>query len=363
MRVMGRRSLIVAVLVLILSTPLVGPSPSAQAAATFTVNSTTDEPDVTPGDGVCSSTPSGACTLRAAVMEANALSGGDTIVVPAGTYRLERIEPAPPGSPPFNGSREDTGAFGDLDLLDSVTINGAGPAATIVTLGGGLLSDRLFHVVPTSVTATITGPKVTGGNVPGGGGILNRGTLTLQNVDVSGNSSNIDGGGLLNTGTVTIIDSVFSNTAFGHNNVFGGSISNGGTLTATRVRITGGADDGRFPTLGGGLYNQGQATLTDAIVGGGANYGGGIANHASGTLTLRRVLVTGGRAYNTPDRFTGMGGGIYSYGTLDASNVTVSGNQSEGRGGGIENGGGTATLTNVTIGENTAGGVRPLPPP
>src|ERR1043166_2278639 len=57
------------------------------AAATFTVDTTADLPDVTPGDGICGSA-GGSCTLRAAVEEANALSGADTVVLPAGHYRL-----------------------------------------------------------------------------------------------------------------------------------------------------------------------------------------------------------------------------------------------------------------------------------
>src|SRR5687767_2799245 len=56
-------------------------------AASFTVNSTIDAPDAVPGDAVCA-TSAGICTLRAAIQEANALSGQDTISVPAGTYVL-----------------------------------------------------------------------------------------------------------------------------------------------------------------------------------------------------------------------------------------------------------------------------------
>lgn len=48
------------------------------AAATFTVNSTGDTPDATPGDGACND-GTGNCTLRAAIMQANATGGGDTI--------------------------------------------------------------------------------------------------------------------------------------------------------------------------------------------------------------------------------------------------------------------------------------------
>lgn len=42
-------------------------------AATLRVNSTADDPDVTPGDGLCA-TVAGVCTLRAAIQEANALA-------------------------------------------------------------------------------------------------------------------------------------------------------------------------------------------------------------------------------------------------------------------------------------------------
>lgn len=59
----------------------------AATAATFTVNSTADAVDATPGDGVCA-TATATCTLRAAIMEANALAGADTITLPAGSYGL-----------------------------------------------------------------------------------------------------------------------------------------------------------------------------------------------------------------------------------------------------------------------------------
>src|SRR3954468_19623754 len=52
--------------------------PSAHAAATFVVNSTSDTADASVGDGVCADA-SGGCTLRAAIQEANAAAGTDTI--------------------------------------------------------------------------------------------------------------------------------------------------------------------------------------------------------------------------------------------------------------------------------------------
>ncbi len=50
---------------------------TASAAATFTVNSTGDGGDSNTGDGICND-GTGACTLRAAIQQANA-AGGDTI--------------------------------------------------------------------------------------------------------------------------------------------------------------------------------------------------------------------------------------------------------------------------------------------
>jgi hypothetical protein len=70
-----RPSLLSAVLGLLLATTL------PAVAATFTVNSTVDAVDATPGDGACA-TSSGTCTLRAGVMEANALAGADVVTSP-----------------------------------------------------------------------------------------------------------------------------------------------------------------------------------------------------------------------------------------------------------------------------------------
>src|SRR5260370_24286462 len=90
-------------------------------SATFNVNSFIDVPDVNPGNGVCETAPgNNICTLRAAIQEANALDGADTIVLQGLPYMLTR-----PGL-------DDTALNGDLDILDSVTITGAGPASTVI---------------------------------------------------------------------------------------------------------------------------------------------------------------------------------------------------------------------------------------
>ena len=87
-------------------------------AATFTVDSPgADLVDATPGDGTCATNSLPVrCTLRAAVMEANALPGPDEIVLAFGNYVREI---------PDRG--EDLCATGDLDVLDELRITGAGP--------------------------------------------------------------------------------------------------------------------------------------------------------------------------------------------------------------------------------------------
>lgn len=93
-------------------------------AVTFVVNSTADAPDAVRGDGVCA-TAAGACTLRAAVDETNALPGGtDFITLPAGTYALT--------------SRE------SLRIYQGLQITGAAAATTVLDGGdqSGLVEVR-----------------------------------------------------------------------------------------------------------------------------------------------------------------------------------------------------------------------------
>src|SRR5688572_11501734 len=75
-------------LALLLIGALSGTGVAAASAATLTVDDTSDRVDANPGDGTCRASGGTTCTLRAAVQESNALSGIDTISVPAGVYEL-----------------------------------------------------------------------------------------------------------------------------------------------------------------------------------------------------------------------------------------------------------------------------------
>src|SRR5574339_751272 len=72
---MKRYTIMIAGLVLTLVFMTVQPV----SALTFTVNSTSDGEDASQGNGVCETSTPGECTLRAAIMEANASPGTDTI--------------------------------------------------------------------------------------------------------------------------------------------------------------------------------------------------------------------------------------------------------------------------------------------
>lgn len=152
------------------------------------VDSTVDAVDAAPGDGVCS-TATGACTLRAAIQEANALD--DRVVITladSATYTLT-----------LPGRDEDAGAAGDLDVAaDHVTIHGNGstvtagrawqtnPYPTPPSYRGGI--DRVLD--HHSGVLNIDHLGITGGYVDhSGGGLRSTATLVLNTVSVGGNET------------------------------------------------------------------------------------------------------------------------------------------------------------------------------
>jgi uncharacterized repeat protein (TIGR01451 family)/CSLREA domain-containing protein len=290
------------------------PARADLAASTFNVNSTADEPDASPGDGFCLSSPSGKCTLRAAIQETNALVGVDTIVLPAGSYFLA-----------ISGRGENLAAAGDLDITTSLVVSGTDRGGVILD-GGGL--DRLFDIYsPATVTiseVTIQHGDTGAGMGPaysGGGIALSSGSsLTLNGVILRNNAAGDSGGGLYNNaGTATLNDVTVENN------------------TASYV---------------GGIRSTGALTLNNCAVSGNqaTNYGGGI--QSSYVLALNASTVSGNTA-------GGNGGGVYvNLGAATLDNSTISDNTANsGWGGGVwvyyqaE-----ITATNTTISHNNAGG-------
>src|SRR5512135_2845852 len=99
---------------------------------TYVVNSTADTVDADVGADPACADASGHCTLRAAILQANFASGWDTITLPAGVYALTR-----PGA-------DDAAQVGDLDIVDDLTIQGAGSGVTIIDGNGAVTGDRVM---------------------------------------------------------------------------------------------------------------------------------------------------------------------------------------------------------------------------
>lgn len=246
---------------------LVALLPTILQAATFTVTKTADT-----ADGVCDAD----CSLREAIIAANALTGADTIAVPAGVYTLT-----------IAGRGEDAGATGDFDITDALAINGADARTTIID-GGGL--DRLFDLTG-SVITSLSDLTIRNGN-PGidkAGGISNRSTtLTISDVMLTGNTADGNGGGLDAGGasTTTITNSTISDNSSTSNR--GGGVFSQGTLSLTNVTVSGNA--ARF---GGGLNCAASCTATNVTVtaNSASTDGDGIRTQDAGSISLKNSIV------------------------------------------------------------------------
>src|SRR5262245_18978495 len=245
-------------------------------AATFTVDTTADDFDAVPGDGVCA-TASGGCTLRAAIQEANSLLGADVITVPAGTYVLTIV-----------GTGEDAAATGDLDVTEAVTINGAGPDSAIGSIIDGNGTDRVFDIFADGVT--ISGITIQNGN-PGpsdGGGLYNSGALTtLTNVVVKGNTALGHGGGIENINDLTLTNTVVTGNMV--TDSIGGT--GGGIDNAVSLQLQGVTVSNNTATTGGGVYSIFDLTLLNVTLSGNTASSGGGLQVGGGSATVIATTI------------------------------------------------------------------------
>ncbi|HEX9669118.1 MAG TPA: CSLREA domain-containing protein, partial [Thermoanaerobaculia bacterium] len=253
-------------------------------------------------DGVCDSD----CSLRDAVVAANARRGRDVIVLPPGVYRLSRA-----------GSGEDHAATGDLDVRYPLTVIGAGADKTAID-GGGL--DRVFDALGASLE--LLGLAVQGGRVEGwGAGIRSTGELGVYQTLVRGNAAlgkSGEGGGLWIQGDLVMHEStVAENLAEG----FGGGgiltlgeevLLNNSTISGNRA--PGSSPAGSFGGFGGGLFAASRdvivsnTTITGnvAVLGGGYcvfeedGPSGGFPTLPPG-IGLRNSILAGNTAAAGPD--------------------------------------------------------------
>ena len=300
---------------------LAGPAPAAQAAPIdFQVTKTADT-----ADGVCAID----CSLREAIIAANANPGADTVFLSSGTYTLS-----------IAGAGEDQSAIGELGISESLTISTFSSSATVVTAGADW-ADRIFQIAP-GASVTIKNLAISGGKPAGaiGGGIFNQGMLTLQDSLVSSNSA-AGGGGIASAGTLNLQNSdVSGNSATAGTS--GGGVLSSGALALDGATISGNSAGG----LGGGISASGTATIAASTISANSAAGGGGGISGGTTLTIGESTISGNTA-------GGGGGGILNHGTLAIGESTISGNTAGGRGGGVLNQA-VLALTNSTISGNTA---------
>jgi CSLREA domain-containing protein len=305
----------------------------AEPAATITVNNTGDATDAAPGDTVCeTATGNNICTLRAAIQEANALAGDDMITIPAGHYHLA-----------LAGTGEDVAATGDLDIVDNLTISGAGSSSTFVD-GSNL--DRIFHVL--TGTVGVIGLTIQHGAADFGGGVyaLPNTTLAITNTVIYSNTATTSGGGLYNSGVLTLFNSVVdSNQVTGID--VGGGIASYGPLTIEQSRISNNA----APYGGGGIDASNHTAILNSTITGNKSLsylGGGIRQ------TFQPITITNSTiSYN----IARAGGGIYSQNSASQmmiTNSTISHNSATVFDGGGILTSGTIHLLNATVAYNSA---------
>jgi len=289
-------------------------------AGTFTVNSEADVPDDDIGDGTCHAELGipGVCTLRAAVQEANANPGTDTISLTAGQrYTLTR-------------SGQDADASeGDLDINDDVTIFFFASGERPIVDANGL--ERAFEV--NSGNVTMLGFDITGGDatLPGdaaGGGVavnFDAGNVQVSLMRFYGNRANF-GGAFYNDGANTTLSASelydneiqddFTDSA-------GAAILNRGTLTVDHSSVYENSGVGDFGSIA--IENvppfTGSPTLIVIDTTVATNVGVGIESQDESTLVVRNSTIAGNSA--TGVRIGGVGG------TFQMRNSVIAKNGSE----------------------------------
>lgn len=226
--------------------------PATAVGAVIEVDTTTDQSGNAPG-----------CSLRQAISAAQtdavvggcpAGAGADSILLPAGVYRLT-----------IPGMDEGGNLTGDLNVTgpDALTIEPAGDGRVVIDANG--IDRALNHFGAGSLAIrdlTIRGGRL---NVlADGGGILNgAGSLTLDRVTLVNNSAVMgDGGALANYGNAVLINTTLAGNSARRSG--GGIYAPGGSVTTLRsVTITGNVADagGTNSGDGGGIVTVGLAVM------------------------------------------------------------------------------------------------------
>jgi PKD repeat protein len=168
-----------------------------------------------------------------------------------------------------------------LTINTNLTIDASALTNGIQINGNGAVT--IFNVASSNVVVfnslTITNGYAVG--YPGGGGIINQGTLTVNNCTLSGNVAGTDtayqGGAIVNFGKLMVNECTLS----GNSGYYGGCIFNsGGTMTLNQCTLS-----GNNTTVTGAILNEGTLSITNTIVAGNSGVDSGDIDNAD-TLTF-----------------------------------------------------------------------------
>ena len=279
---------------------------TVSAATTFTVNSIGDGADSNLADGVCND-GTGACTLRAAIQQANADAGAEIITfAPALTA----------------GGPATITLLTVLPDLSTDTII-AGPGANLLKVqrstASGTPSFTIFSVSPNR-NVSLVGLTISNGNFSG---IFNSaGSLVISNCVIDANRNGVVSG--FGGGSLIINDSVVSNsTEVGVETE--AQLGSTATATINNCTISG--------NLLGGVFNSGvfaasvaRLTVNNSTISGnnfGDGSGGGITTDGiqggAAITSLNGSTISGNRALLGP----GFAGGVAALAWDSGSNATV----------------------------------------
>ncbi len=302
-------------------------------AETFVVDVTVDTVDVAPGDGVCSDT-NGDCSLRAAVMEANALAGADTIELDAASYLLSLAscgQEAIDSQPVYDDS------CGDLDIQSDITVLGVDAYLTLIdaeSMRPGPethFNSGHFDVDTNGILRLHDVLLHDGGNRGSGGSIRNvDGQIRIEDAVFFANRASFSGGAIDTRGGIARIE----RTLFSFNAALTASLGGGALFHSNPELPLGGAS---LTVIDSTFYsNDAEGGLSSP--GNNDGKGGALSLGSMAVVVLNQVTL----AHNSAN---GKGGGIYASADVHSMSLlgsTVSNNRADTDGDGttVENGGG-----------------------
>src|SRR4030095_1303765 len=273
--------------------------------------------------------------LRGAILDADALGGTHTINVAAGTYTLTL------GEITFGNSAQ------------NITIIGAGPASTIISMTTGTGKDRIFFINPSGTTnspvITVQGIKFENGYLtsdPYGGAAICAGggtgeSLTLINCAFNNNilPAGAYGGAAVCmqiSGNLTVDNCTFTNNV--SNDADGGAIlfiiygGFGGDLSVTNSTFTGNSVNlpGAGVSNGGAISFVGQegASSFDVVINKNAfisntadGFGGAVSAYNLTNLSTPEIHFN--RFFNNTSTTSALSSGLHSFspsGNINAEN-------------------------------------------